>query len=162
MATELDLEHDFDASPEALYALFCDEGFIADRLDVLDATARKVVSHEVRDDTLTFAVSTSMSRSKLPRAVKGFVRGEPEIIRTETWSAAGSGFRGEADVEMKGPGTITGRMTLEPRQAGSTLHVHFDISVPIPMMGQEVEQTLVSEINEIMEREAVFISQRLR
>lgn len=161
MATELDLERDFTAPAEELYALFCDRQFVQDRLDVLDSTSREVVSHDVADNCLTLVIRQGMSRKKLPKPVRGFVRGEPAITREETWVRAGEGFSGETAVILSGPGSITGRMTLRPSNGGSRLTVHIDISVPIPMFGGEVEKTLASEITQTLNTEADFAMQCL-
>ncbi|KQU28543.1 hypothetical protein ASG69_11140 [Rhodococcus sp. Leaf225] len=142
-----------------MYQLFCDKSFVEERLQILDATAREILSHDVSDDKLEVSVRTAMSRDKLPKKVRGFVRGEPTITRTESWRPSESGFMGESDVKMSGPGAIKGRMALEDTGEGSSLTVHFDIEVPIPMFGGEVEQILVSEISETMNVEAKFTEQ---
>ena len=161
MATELDLEHTFAGSAREIYELFCDRDFVDERIQIVEATAREVLSHEVKDGALAVSVRTAMSRDKLPKKVRGFVRGEPVITRTESWRPRGSGFVGESDVKMSGPGSIAGQMTLDDTTGGSILTVHFDIDVPIPMFGGEVEQILVAEISDTMHTEADFTTQYL-
>lgn len=161
MTTELDLEHTFTHSAREVYDLFCDRKFVEDRLEIVDATTREVLSHEVAVGALEVSVRTAMSRDKLPKKVRGFVRGEPTITRSESWRPEGDGFVGTSDVVMSGPGSIVGRMVLADAAAGSILKVHFDISVPIPMFGGEVENTLVTEISETMNTEADFTAKHL-
>lgn len=161
MATELDLTHTFARSARDVYNLFCNKDFVDERLQIVDATAREILSHEVTDGALAVSVRTAMSRDKLPKKVRGFVRGEPAITRTESWRPRGSGFAGESDVKMSGPGSIVGQMVLDDTTGGSILQVHFDIEVPIPMFGGEVEQILVTEISETLHTEADFTARYL-
>ncbi|WP_285189442.1 DUF2505 domain-containing protein [Rhodococcus sp. MEB041] len=158
---QLDLEQKFSADPDTVFALFCDRMFVENRLAIVEATSKELREHEVSDGSLTITVFTTVARSKLPKAVRGFVRGEPEVIRTERWNRVDNGYSGETAVELKGPGDIEGRMALEPDKTGSKVTVHFDIRVPIPMFGADVEKTLSGEIAQIVDTEFGFLSDHL-
>jgi hypothetical protein len=162
MATELDLEYEFPTDPDTLYGLYSDPEFVRERLSIVEATSKEVTSHDVGEGTLQMVVTIAMARSVLPKPVRGFVRGEPELVREENWHKTADGYGGDSVLTLKGPGTIKGTMSMQRGGAGTVVKAHFDISMPIPMFGAEVEKTLATQITDTLDAESKFTVEYLK
>ncbi|MGB0872678.1 MAG: DUF2505 domain-containing protein [Solirubrobacterales bacterium] len=162
MPSVVSLNFSIPASPSVLMGLMQDRDFIVDRLTVLAASTAEVREHGFQGETLVTTVYSTVPRTKLPKAVRGFVRGEPGFSRTERWSPAADGYDCLMEVDLSGtPSDITGQMQLRPDEAGSSLSLDCDIKIPLPMFGAQVEATLVREITDIAHAETQFLCERV-
>ncbi|WP_329410623.1 DUF2505 domain-containing protein [Nocardia vinacea] len=163
MTRILELDYLVPAEPAHVYAQYLDRGFIQDRLAASAGQAATLVEHSIHGDELTIVVSTSVPRTRLPRAVRGFVRGEPTYTRTEQWHARAEGYHCELGLDLAGPpSTIHGTVVLAASEPGtSVVRFRVEITVAVPIFGHEVEESIASEIEDAIGAEVRFGTERL-
>jgi hypothetical protein len=152
-AMELEEIQDYDADPEAVFAMLCDQSW---REEVCRATHAidYSVSVDESDDSITVR-TTRVLPANVPEPIKSLVGEHIEIVQTETWSTADSITRhAEIDVRIaRQPASMTGTMTLEPRGAGTRQTVVGDIRVRIPLLGRRLEPELAKAVRAALDKE---------
>jgi hypothetical protein len=162
LPTPLSLTEDFPASPPAVYALYTDAAFLQSRLVDCGALEPKVLGVDATADGVTTVTRQSIPASVLPAMVSSMMSGDPVTERTESWRPDGDGYRADFSVTIKGaPASIKGTMTLTPAAAGSTLTVEGQASVPIPLFGGKIEQTVVEQVGQLIRMESDYTRGRL-
>jgi len=162
MTTTVSLAYSLPATPDDVFDLLKDRDFVVQRLSVLEVTSSDLEEHDVTDDSLKLSMVMTMPRSTLPKAVRGFVRGEPGFRRTEVWRRADDGYRAEVVVDLFGtPSDVSGEMLLRPAEGGSRFTFDSRIQVQIPVFGGQVEGILQEQITDLADREAAFTREHL-
>jgi hypothetical protein len=162
LPTPLSLTEEFPASPQAVYSLYTDAGFLQSRLEDCGALDPKVLGVDTTADAVTTVTRQSIPASVLPAMVSSMMSGDPVTERTETWRADGDGYRADFSVTIKGaPASIKGTMTLAPAPDGCTLAVQGQASVPIPLFGGKIEQTVVEQVGQLIQMESDYTRGRL-
>jgi Protein of unknown function (DUF2505) len=154
-AMELQETRDYDADPEAVFAMFCDKAW---REDVCQAThaVEYEVDIEESDDGLVTVNTTRVLPAKVPEPIKSMVGDHIEIEQTETWPPADGDVR-NAEIEVhiaRQPASMTGTITLEPHGAGTRQTVTGQIRVRIPLLGRRLEPELAKAIRAALDTEA--------
>ena len=162
MATPLSITEEFPASPAAVYALYTDADFLQSRLEDCGALDPKVLGVSTEDDAVTTVTQQSIPASILPSMVSSMMSGDPVTERTETWRADGDGYLADFSVTIKGaPASLKGTMALTPSDSGTTLAVNGQASVPIPLFGGKIEQTVVEQVGQLINIESDYTRRRL-
>lgn len=162
MATPLSITEDFPASPSAVYALYTDAGFLQSRLEDCGALDPQVLGVDTSDDAVTTVTRQSIPASILPSMVSSMMSGDPVTERTETWRPDGAGYLADFSVTIKGaPASLKGTMALTPSGSGTTLTVNGQASVPIPLFGGKIEQTVVEQVGQLINMESDYTRRRL-
>lgn len=163
MPTPMSLTEPFPAAPEAVLTLLRDEAFLTERMTATGGLNPEVVSIESDDaDVTTITTRQAIPASALPSMVASMIPGDPTTERVETWRTDGDGFVADFSVTVKGaPASLKGTMRLTPGTDGSTLAVEGTATVPIPMFGAKIEETIVEQVSGFMIKEAEFTRTRL-
>ncbi len=163
MPTAMSDVQQFDAKPDAVYALFTDRAFLQERLDDCGGIDPQVVSVEPTEDGCTVITRQSIPSSLLPSMVASMMSGDPVTERTETWRPDGDGHAADFAVVIKGaPASLRGTMTLAPSGTGSTFTVAGAAVVPIPMFGGKIESIIAEQIVQLLQSEADFTRRTLQ
>ncbi len=163
MPTPLSVTHQFSASSETLYGLLTNKEFLDGRLIETGGLDPQVVKCEHTDTGAVVVTRQSIPSSVLPGMVASLIQGDPVTERTETWNRADGAYSGDFGVVIKGaPASLKGTVTLRPTGENSCeLATEGNALVPIPLFGPKVEQIVVSQVRELLDREAAYTEQHL-
>ena len=162
MPTPLSVTEEFAASPDAIHALFIDSAFLQSRLEGIGAIDPQVVSVTPADDAVATVTRQSIPASALPSAISAMMPGAIVTERSETWKPSGDGYAADFAVTVKGaPASLKGTMTLAPGGAGTTLTVEGTATVPIPLFGGKIEQTIAEQVGELITLESDYLRSHL-
>lgn len=157
MMSAMDLQEtqEFDADPDRVFAMLCDQAW---REEVCRATHAidYSVSVEKSDGTVTVR-TTRVLPAEIPEPFKSMVGDRIEIVQVETWPAEPDrdGTR-QAEVDMqisKQPASMTGTITLQPNGSGSRRSVNGDIRVKIPLLGRRIEPEIAKAVRAALDKE---------
>jgi sugar lactone lactonase YvrE len=162
VSTNIVTEFEIGGTPQDAFGLLCDRDFALQRVAAPGMPTSELLQHELADGVLTVGSRMAIARKDLPRAVRGFVRGEPGAARTETWRTEGQGYRAQVRIVLEGaPSTIAGTIDLRPSAAaGTSFAVNLDVHVPLPMVGKDVEAVVVDNIRTSLIAEAALFTER--
>jgi hypothetical protein len=154
-AMELQETQDFDADPERVFAMFCDQAW---REEVCRATHAIDYSVTVEKSGDTVVVRTTrVLPAQVPEPAKSLVGDTLEIVQTESWTAEPDGDskrRAEVDLRIsKQPASMTGTITLQPNGPGTRRTVTGDIRVRIPLLGRRIEPEIAKAISAALTKE---------
>ena len=163
MPTPLSVTHQFPASADALYALLTNQEFLTGRLADTGGLDPEIVKCEATETGAIVITRQSIPASVLPGMVASLINGDPVTERTETWTKGDDGYTAELGVVIKGaPASLKGTMTLKPTGDNSSeLVTDGAANVPIPLFGPKVEQIVVTNVNELLDREADYTTKHL-
>ncbi|MGH3355506.1 MAG: DUF2505 domain-containing protein [Nocardioidaceae bacterium] len=137
---DLRSELNYDAAPDDVFTMLCDEAF---RTAVCKATGS--TSYDVavsRDGDGAQVRVRRVLPAQVPDFAKKFVGDHIEVVQTERWGGPGpdGGRSADLKVEIPGkPGSVTGSVTLSPSAGGSRELITGDIKVSIPLVGRKLE-----------------------
>jgi Protein of unknown function (DUF2505) len=153
-AMKLEERQDYDADPDTVFAMLCDQAW---REEVCRATHAVDYSVEVeKTDAEVTVRTTRVLPANVPEPLKSMVGQRIEIVQVETWSQPdGDGVRNaDVDVRISGqPASMTGTMTLRPRGSGSRQTVLGDVKVKIPLLGRRIEPEIAKAIRAALDKE---------
>jgi hypothetical protein len=136
------IEHDYAADVETVYALISDPTYIERKY--VDLGGRDVaVDRSEGDDGGCEVVTKRTVAVDLPGFAKKVLTPSQTTIQTEVWSAAAAdgSRRCTYDVDVQGaPGSISGAHTLTATAAGSHHLIDIDIKVSVPLIGGRLEK----------------------
>ena len=163
MPTPLSVTHQFSAPVDTLYEKLTSQEFLDGRLTDTGGLDPQVVRCEHTDTGAVVVTRQSIPSSVLPGMVAAMIQGDPVTERTETWSRAENGYVADLSVVIKGaPASLKGTFTLKPTGDSSCeLVTDGNAIVPIPLFGPKVEQIVVTQVRELLDREAAYTEQHL-
>jgi uncharacterized protein DUF2505 len=157
MMSAMDLQEtqDFDADPDRVFAMLCDQAW---REQVCRATHSIDYSVGVEQSGGTVTVRTTrVLPAEIPEPFKSMVGNTIEIVQVESWPADpdGSGARrAEIDLQIsKQPASMTGTITLQSNGSGSRRTVNGDIRVRIPLLGRRIEPEIAKAVRAALDNE---------
>lgn len=154
-AMNLQETQEFDAAPDRVFAMLCDQGW---REEVCRATHAidYSVSVEKSDGTVTVR-TTRVLPAEIPEPFKSMVGDRIEIVQVETWPAepdSDGTRRAEVDMQIsKQPASMTGTITLQPNGSGARRSVNGDIRVKIPLLGRRIEPEIAKAVRAALDKE---------
>lgn len=143
----LTAEHRYEASPEQVFRMLCDEAF---RVKVCEATY--ALSHQVsvqREGDATTVRVRRVLPAKVPDAFKRFVGHTLPVVQTERWGPMHADGSRTADVtiEVEGkPARMTGTTTLAPTPSGSIQQMQGALRASVPLLGRRIEEAAARPI----------------
>jgi Protein of unknown function (DUF2505) len=153
-AMKLEESQDYEADPDTVFAMLCDQAW---REEVCRATHAVDFSVEIEESGDGVTVRTTrVLPANLPEPLRSMVGEHIEIVQTETWSAAdGDDVRhAKLDVQIAHqPASMTGTMLLRPHRSGTRQVVTGDIRVRIPLLGRRIEPELAKAIRAALDKE---------
>jgi uncharacterized protein DUF2505 len=154
-AMELQETQDFDADPDRVFAMFCDQAWREEVCRAMHAIDYSV-SIERSGDTVVVR-TTRVLPAQVPEPAKSLVGDTLEIVQIESWAAEPDGDgkrRAEVDLRItKQPATMTGTITLEPHGTSTRRTVNGDIRVRIPLLGRRIEPEIAKAIRAALQKE---------
>lgn len=138
---------EYDAAPDTVFAMLCDQSW---REDVCRDVHALTFDVSIRQDGDNVVVRTERSLpADVPDAVKKFVGDTIVVEQVETWGPAGPDGSRTADlvVDVKGkPAGMTGTVTLAAVGTGSRQEIRGDVKVRIPFVGGSIEPEVAKAI----------------
>ncbi|MDQ3424563.1 MAG: DUF2505 domain-containing protein [Actinomycetota bacterium] len=146
---QLRSELTYDAPPDEVFAMLCDQDF---RETVCAAT--QATSYDVTVDVVGDGVRVRVHRvmplpSDVPDMARKLVGDSIEIVHTEEWGPAQADGSRTARLRVEVPGkpvTMPGTIVLAARGTGSHESLEGDVKVSVPFVGGKLEQEIARGI----------------
>ncbi|GAA1869509.1 DUF2505 domain-containing protein [Pseudonocardia ailaonensis] len=163
MSRPMDFRATTDHPVDAVYAAMSDRAILADRLERMGGPGAGILEYASDEQGCRYRIRHGIDEKDLPGVVKTFVGGGGITVeRDETWRKAGDGYDGTVRVALPGmPAGADGTMRLEPAGAGTSFHVHCDITVRVPLIGGKIEETVAEQIKRLLAMETDYTLTRL-
>lgn len=146
----------YDASPEAVMAMLKDPSYVAAKYESLGDISTDIVEHSSTDTGMILKVDRKVP-SDLPDFAKKVLGDTNHLVQTETWSAAGDGYKCDLSIDSPGkPLTIKSRSEIVPSGDGSDWNVDMEIKASIPLVGGKLEGVVEKETLASMDKEYDF------
>jgi hypothetical protein len=150
-------------SPETVYTTRVDPAYLRERLAKLGGQGAQLAEHEVNGDAVRYRLRHGVAAENIPPAVRALVGGDLTIDRVETWSPGDGGYTGTVRVTIPGmPGDMSGTQRIAAAGGGSEYAINGEVSVPIPLFGGKIEETVAAQIGKLLDAEDEFTSGWLR
>lgn len=134
---------DYPATPDVVFAMLTDEQFQA-RKCVAAGALRYASAVEPVGEGVRIVTKRDLPTEDLPDFAKSLIGRKLAITETYDWGppAADGSRSGELDVEVAGaPVSLTARVALVPRGAGTQMRIDGDLKASIPLVGGKVERS---------------------
>jgi Protein of unknown function (DUF2505) len=144
---------------DQVHAVLVDPAFLRDRLTVLGGQGATLLEHRSADGKALFRLRHGVASDELPSTVRGFLKGDLVIERTEAWQRLEDGTnRGTVKAVIPGvPGHIEGGMRLtDDANGGSTLEMRGQVVVNIPLFGRKVEEIVAAQVVKLLQKESEY------
>jgi hypothetical protein len=163
MARRIEHRTAIDQDPKAVYTALVSPEYLRARLDRLGGKGAELVEHHVVGDEVRYLLRHGVAAENIPGAVRALVGGDITIDRKETWRPHEDAYLGAVQVTIPGmPGEMSGQQRLSALGSGSELVVLGSVSVPIPLFGGKIEETVAEQIRSLLDAEAGFTATWLR
>lgn len=154
------LDHAYDATPEAVFAMLCDPEFLRAKFEATDAIAYAITECSATPGGGFRIVTDRTVRADIPGFAKKFFKPENAMTQTEDWGPVVDGVReGTWKVEPHGlPVSVStsGTTRLEAVDGGSVQHVAATIKVGVPLVGGKLERFVYDQAKKTMDLEHAF------
>ena len=137
-------------------AALVDPAYLRDRLAALGGGGATLLEHNSTNGDTRFRLRHAVPATDLPSAIRGFLKGDLMIERTETWQRAEDGSHvGTVEAGVPGvPGHIRGTMRLsDDTDGGSTILMEGQVVVNIPLLGGKVEDVIATQVTRLLGKE---------
>lgn len=140
-----------------MYATLVDRSYLEERLAALGGPGAAIVKHEASSTSAGYRLRHSIEARHLPPPVRTIVRGDLTIDRAETWQVSDDGYSGSVQVTIPGvPGELSGTIRLDAVPTGSELVIDGSVSIPIPLFGGRIEESVVEHLRMLLDAEGEF------
>lgn len=158
MTSRLELRHRYPEPPRRLREVLTDPDFLRARLHAVGGPQAELVSRDDDGHGVTVVLRQTVPADSLPSFVRAVLPGDLVIHRIESWHST----EGTVHAEVDGaPGTIGGKMSIEPDPPGSVLILQLEAKVPLPLVGGKVEKVITGSVSKLMDAEYDFTQQWL-
>lgn len=154
MSTKVTATMTYDATCDAVFAMFCDPGYIAEKVKRTGGQNPQIDVGQTGSDTDITTVRD------VPAQVPSFVKaitGDPiHVIEKARWSAADDlGARTAAvTLDFQGtPSSISGTLNLHPQDDGCVVDVDFDVKASVPLVGGKIEGVIAHQMERAVRQE---------
>jgi hypothetical protein len=148
----------YDAAPDAVFAMLCDEEFQARRCVATGALEHDVTVEEYDDGGVVVTAHRTMPTDQVPDFVRTFVGATLVVSEIQDWQAADAagGREGTLVLEIKGaPVRMTGTLRLTAEGAGTVENIDCDLKASVPLVGGKIEKSVEPAI-----RSAIRVEER--
>ncbi|HEX2300701.1 MAG TPA: DUF2505 domain-containing protein [Pseudonocardiaceae bacterium] len=159
MTSRLELRHSYPGPPERMREVLTDPDYLRDKVRAVGGPHAELVSRDEDDNGVTIVLRQLVPAGALPSFVRSVLPGDLSITRTETWHGTDGTVHSVVD---GAPGTINGKMHLEPDRDGSVLSFQLEAKVPLPLIGGKVEKAITNSVSKLMDTEYDFTLRWLR
>jgi hypothetical protein len=145
---------------ETVYTTLVDPAFLTARLAELGGRNAILADHHRvgPNGRVSYRLRQGVDAQHLPSAIRTLLGGNLTVDRTETWRPEpAGGYAGTVAVTIPGmPGELGGTTALTDTASGSTLYLDGSVSIPIPLVGGLIEETVAEQITKLLDREHAF------
>ncbi|WP_018684807.1 DUF2505 domain-containing protein [Actinokineospora enzanensis] len=160
MTSRIEHRAGFPAPAATVHARLVDQGFLRERLRALGGQDAALVAYTTDGTTVGYTLRQGIPAAKLPSVVRGLVKGDLVVERSETWRPHGDEFVGTTAAAVAGvPGEIRGRYRLADTAAGSELRTDAEVKVRIPLVGGKIESVIAEQVRTLLANEAAFAAE---
>ena len=161
------IEHRTRSASDAktVYAAVVNADYLNQRLAALGGTNAQLFDYKQNGDATSYRLRHGVAAQDLPAAIRPLLGGDLKIDRVESWRAEPDGsYSGTVRVTIPGmPGDLTGAMKLNDVQGGgSQVLVTGSVSIPIPLFGGKVEESVADQLGKLLDAEQKFTENWLR
>lgn len=156
------IEHQAGSPWDALtvYTTLIDPTFLTRRLEVLGGDHAELAEHHQSGDRVRYRLRQGVPAESLPPALRALLGGNLMVDRTETWQPdVTGGYSGTVRVTIEAvPGELGGTVRLiESSTGGSERTVNGSVTIPIPLIGGKIEESVVERIRQLLDDEDKFV-----
>ena len=146
----------YEATPDAMMAMLGSTEYVEAKYQALGDISAEIVEHTSTDTAMVLKVDRQVP-SDLPDFAKKVLGDTNHLVQTETWSAAGDGYKCDLSIDSPGkPLTIKSRSEIVPSGDGSDWNVDMEIKASIPLVGGKLEGVVEKETRATMAKEYDF------
>ena len=148
-----------------MYAAVVDADYLNQRLAALGGTNAALFDYKQNGEATSYRLRHGVAAQDLPAAIRPLLGGDLKIDRVESWRAEPDGsYSGTVRVTIPGmPGDLTGAMKLNDMPGGgSQVLVTGSVSIPIPLFGGKVEESVADQLGKLLDAEQKFTESWLR
>lgn len=132
------------ASPEQVFAAFCDEDYQVLKCERSGSLEHDVVI-EVEHGQTVVVTRRQLPTKDFPDFVRGFVGDRVEVVETQRWGGPGEDGAREGSLNVEIPGTpvhLTGGVHLRPGGEGTVQTVDGELKANVPLLGGRIEKAV--------------------
>jgi hypothetical protein len=146
-----------------LYATLVSREYLQARLDRIGGDNAVLLDLSSDADSAKYSMRQGVSQKYLPGPIRGFLRGDLVIERTETWRLARPGhYDGTVTARVKdAPGSMGGALRVADITGGSEFVLDAEAKVDVPLIGGKIESAIAEQVVKLIEREARFTEEWL-
>jgi hypothetical protein len=159
MTSRVALQHQYPEPPERMREVLTDREYLLDKLRAVGGLGAELVSWEQDECSVTVVSHLAVPEDALPSFLRAALPGDLTIRRTETWGSSDGTLHAMID---GAPGTVAGRMYLEPDSTGCVLDTQLAAEVGLPLFGAKAERMITSKVATLLEAEYRFTLEWLR
>ena len=160
------LEYTYDATPDAVFAMFSDPEFLRAKFEATEAIEFDIVECAETPDGGFRIVTNRTVQADIPGFAKKFFKPNNAMTQTEDWGPVADGARaGTWGIEPHGvPVSVStsGTTRLESAGSGSVQHIDARIKVGVPLVGGKLERFVFDQAKKTMDAEHAFGQQWLK
>jgi hypothetical protein len=157
MAHRIDHHGRFVSDAAAVYAVLCSQEFLRARLAALGGEQSSLECYDQSGGEVRHHSRHGIPAEVLPPAVRTLSGGSLTVDRRESWRVAGGEYLGEVGISIPGvPGELGGTQRIVHLEPGSDLVAQGTISVPVPVLGGKIEESVLGYITELLDAEYEF------
>jgi len=148
-----------------VYAAVVNADYLNQRLAALGGTNAALFDYKQNGEATSYRLRHGVAAHDLPAAIRPLLGGDLKIDRVESWRAEPDGsYSGTVRVTIPGmPGDLTGAMKLnDVSGGGSQVLVTGSVSIPIPLFGGKVEESVADQLGKLLDAEQKFTENWLR
>ena len=148
-----------------MYAAVVNADYLNQRLVALGGTNAALFDYKQNGEATSYRLRHGVAAQDLPAAIRPLLGGDLKIDRVESWRAEPDGsYSGTVRVTIPGmPGDLTGAMKLnDVPGGGSQVLVTGSVSIPIPLFGEKVEESVADQLGKLLDAEQKFTESWLR
>ncbi len=155
--------HQYSHDLDAVFSLFADQEFIAQKYTTLGARNFKAKTVKLEDTTLLVDTRREVPVSDdTPSVIKKFVGEWNRTRQKEEWNKTADGWHCEFKVDISGvPARIKGKMHLRSTDDGCENQVSIEIKSSIPLVGDTLCRFIGENIDKLAQQEYKIIRQHL-
>jgi hypothetical protein len=147
------------ATPDQVFAAFCDEGYQVLKCQRSGALEHDVVI-ELEDGQTIIVTRRQLPTEGFPDFVRGFVGDRVEVVETQRWGDPGDDGAREAALTVeipRTPVTLTGGVHLRPGGPGTVQAVDGELKANVPLLGGRIEKAVAPVIVSAVRLEAKVV-----